>query len=133
MAFGAFPATGTPGLIPLEMAAANTATAMPTAAAAAASNQAALGLSGWESNINLARQVNAFSALLHATAGIGLPLGLLPANLPLFNAFHAASDLNSLSAFVAAQSLLGVTGRTAALGRLAVTNLLLSPLSTGFA
>lgn len=130
MAFGIFPATGTAGAIPLLNAGANTAVATPAMASAAASNQATLGFVGYSTALNVARELNALSALVHMTLGLGLPLGLLPANLHLFNVFRALSDLDALSGIAAQVSLSGIISRTALLQRLAATNLLLSPVST---
>lgn len=129
MAFGAFPATFAAGAIPLLEGAANTATATPAAAAAGGANQTALFLATGDSATNLWRIVNAERALIHTTLGLGLPLGLLPANIPLYNALLGLSDHNALGTLTAGAAMAGTIGRSALIGRAAVTNLLLSPLS----
>lgn len=127
-----FPGTGTAPAIPLLLQAGNTAAATPAAALASGVNQAGLAFEGWNEGMGYFRNAQAYNAVMHLTLGSGVPAGLLPANLHLYNILHEQSDLWAVNQLVTQQFFTGVIDRTALLGRAGIADLLLTPLSTGF-
>lgn len=127
-----FPTTGTAPAVPWLVQAGNTAAITPAAALATSVNQGGLAFDGWSSGLNYFRNTNALNAVMHTTVGAGFPLGLMPANLHLYNMFHQQSDLWAMNQIYVQQFFAGTVARTALLGEAGIADVLLSPLSTAF-